>query len=409
MIPTARFRYKAMTASGGMVSGVTDAVSVAAVVEWLRGQGHFPLQAEEQTEKSWSAWLPSGLRLSRQPSNEDLAFACQSLALLLHAGLGVERSLDILVGLGEMRRLRPMLLTILGRLRGGGSFADALAGEQRLPRLLVSMVRAGELSGRLEATLSRLADHLTKASALKQAVVSALIYPAILLVTGAVSVTIILVFVLPEFAPLFESAGKEMPLSTRMVMAVGDAVGHYGWAVGLAMMGAALALHAALRRAEPRRRWDRLMLRLPILGTLLIELEMERFARTLGTLTGSGIALPTALVITRDALGNSAVAQAVSDTATSLREGQGLADRLAETGIFPALALDLIRVGEETSRLEEMLLHQADLAERSARLRIDRLLALLVPAITLVFGGIVAVIITSLSVALLGINDLAAG
>jgi general secretion pathway protein F len=402
----ASFRYKAMTEAGEVLTGVLEAPSREVLVRELQERGHYPISASDLAERNWRAWLGRDL-VRRRVSARDLALASHELAMLLHAGLALDRAIEILLGLGETRRLRQSFAAVLSRVRDGASLADALAADPIFPRLYVSMVRAGELGGNVEATLRRLADYLAKVADIRDAVLSAMVYPIMLLITAGLSIGVILVFVLPQFAPLFASTGKPPPVATQIVMAAGDILRGYWWALALAVAAAVLGLRRALARPDIRRWRDRWALRLPLLGELLLKMEMERLSRTLGTLLGNGVALPTALGVTKDTLVNSVVAAAVGETALGLREGEALADRLARTGIFPAIALDLIRVGEETGQLDAMLLRQADLAESGVRHTIDRLLALLVPGITVCLGAIIAGLIASLVTAILSINDLA--
>lgn len=401
------FRYKAMTASGAVVTGVLEARSAEAVVRQLRSQGHFPIATTDAAAKGWRAWIEGVLLMRRRGSPRDLAIGTHELAMLLHAGLPLDRALEILAAMEETKRLRAPLRGVLARVRDGMSLADALAFDRSFPRLYVSVVRAGELGGSLEATLRRLAEYLNKAAAIRDAIGSALIYPTILLATAGLSISVILVFVLPKFEPLFESAGKTLPLGTRIVMASGHLLGGYWWAMVLFAAVAGVSFRQALRAHEFRRRFDTLVLRMPLVRGLLVKMEMERFSRTLGTLLGNGVPLPTALGITKDTLANVVVAAAVAGAAVRLREGEGLAAELSRTRVFPAIALDLIRVGEETGRLDEMLLRQAELCEHGIRHAIDRLLALLVPVLTIVLGALVAGIIASLVSAILSVNDLA--
>ena len=400
----ANFRYKALTASGAVVTGTLEAPSQAAAVQQIRNLGHYPISAADAQSKSW---LGRELRLRRGPRPRDLAIATQELATLLHAGLDLDRALSILVGLGEIESLRQPLVAVLARVRGGASFADALATEPAFPKLYISMVRAGEMGGNLEATLRRLAEYLTRAYAVREAVASALVYPIILLATAGLSIIVILVFVLPNFKPLFEEAGKELPFATQVVMGVGDFLANWWWLLLFLIVAAVIGFRRWLQDGENRKRWDGFKLRMPLLGTLWIKIEVEKFARTLGTLLGNGVALPTALAMSADTLGNTVVAGAVRQTAASLREGEGLAARLARTKVFPPVALDFVRVGEETGKLDEMLLQQADLYERSVKHTVDRLLSLLVPVLTILLGMVVAGLIASILVAILSINDLA--
>ncbi len=401
------FRYKAMTSAGAVVSGTLDAPSQAAVIQQLRGQGHYPISAEP-ADGGESLWARiKEMRLSSSVSSRVLSNVTQELSALIGAGLELDRALGILVKLSNIGVLREPLLAIRARVRDGASLADAMAAEPVFPKFYVSMVRAGELGGSLDVTLRRLADYLTRTAAIRETVMSALIYPAILLLTAAMSIIVILVFVLPEFEPLFAQAGKELPLPTRIVMDVGDAVRFYWWLPVALGIGFYLWLRGALRKPEFRKRWDGAFLRLPIFGKLIAAIEIERFSRALGTLLSNGVSLTAALGHAREVLRNSTIADAVGETAKKLREGRGLAQHLAQSKVFPPLTLDLVQIGEETGRLDEMLLRQADLDEQSIKQTIDRLLALLVPCLTIVLGIVVAGLISSMLVAILGVNDLA--
>lgn len=402
------FRYKAMTSAGTVVTGVLEAPSYDVLIQALQGRGHYPISATDLAAGGWRSWLNGRLLPSRRISARELSLASHELAMLLHAGLPVDRALEILLGLGETRHLRAPLTAVLSRVRDGASLADALDADRTFPRLYVSIVRAGEMGGNLEAALRRLADYLAKVAEIREAVLSAMVYPIILLVTAGISIAVILIFVLPQFAPLFAGTGKPLPIATAVVMTAGDLLARFWWLLVLAVVAMVLAVRRVLARPGFRRRFDGLVLRLPLIGDLLLKMEMERFSRTLGTLLGNGVTLPVALGITKDTLLNRVVAAAVGETAVSLREGEGLAERLERTRLFPAIALDLIRVGEETGQLDTMLLRQAELAENSVRRTVERLLALLVPALTVFLGCVVAGLIASLMTAILSINELAA-
>jgi general secretion pathway protein F len=403
----ANFRYKAMTSAGAVVSGTLDAPSQAAVIQQLRGQGHYPISAvPDDGSESLLARLKE-LRLSKRVSSRILSTVTQELSALIGAGLELDRALGILVKLSNIGNLRQPLLAIRARVRDGASLADAMAAQPVFPKFYVSMVRAGELGGSLDVTLRRLADYLSRTAAIRETVASALVYPAILLLTAGMSIVVILVFVLPEFEPLFAQAGKTLPLPTRIVMTAGDAVRDYWWLPMIAGVGLTLWIKQALKNHAFRRRWDAAFLRLPIFGKLIAAIEIERFSRALGTLLSNGVSLTAALGHAREVLRNAMIADAVGETAKKLREGKGLAQHLAESKVFPPLTLDLVQIGEETGKLDEMLLRQADLDEQAIKQTIDRLLALLVPCLTIVLGIVVAGLISSMLVAILGVNDLA--
>ncbi|MGH6871412.1 MAG: type II secretion system F family protein [Rhizomicrobium sp.] len=396
-----------MTNAGAVVSGTLDAPSQAAVIQQLRGQGHYPISAvpADAGEDLWARL--KNLQFGRRVSSRLLSTVTQELAALISAGLELDRALGILVKLSNIGALREPLTAIRGRVRDGASLADAMAAEPAFPKFYVSMVRAGELGGSLDVTLRRLADYLSRSAAIRETVASALVYPAILLCTAGFSIVIILVFVLPEFEPLFASAGKALPLPTRIVMVIGDAVRDFWWVPVVLVIAGWFWLRQALRKPEFRKRWDGFFLKLPIFGSLLAAIEIERFSRALGTLLANGVSLTAALALAREVLHNAQIAEAVGETAKKLREGKGLAQHLAQSKVFPPLTLDLVQIGEETGKLDEMLLRQADLDEQSIKQTIDRLLALLVPCLTIVLGIVVAGLISSMLVAILGVNDLA--
>ncbi len=401
----ASFRYKAVTAAGTVTTGMVDAATRADAVNQIRGLGHLPLTTAEAGAARWRALLPSSR--PGKPSSDTIAFATQELAALLSARLPLDRALGILVELEETRRLREPLTAVLASVRDGASLADAFEATGVFSRSYVTMVRAGEFGGNLEATLKRLSDYLARASAVRDTVVSAMIYPSVLLATAGLSVVFVLMFVLPQFAPLFEQSGKPLPFPTVVALALGDFLTNYWWLLGILGAAGFLGLKRAAATPAFRRARDRIALRLPLIGDLVLKTQIERFSRMLGTLLANGVPLPQGLLLARDTLTNAVIADAAGETAARLKEGEALAARLRQTGIFPPLALDMIRVGEETGALEEMLLKQADLYEREVRHAIDRLLSLLVPVMTVVMGLIVAGLIASILLAILSINDLA--
>jgi general secretion pathway protein F len=255
--------------------------------------------------------------------------------------------------------------------------------------------------------MKRLADYMTRSAAIRDAIISALVYPTILLVSACVSIVVILFFVLPEFEPLFADAGEKMPLAARIAMGIGDIARAYWWLFVLVAAGATVWFRRAMRQNAFRTGVHARLMRLPVLGELLRSLEIERFMRSAGTSLEIGVALPTALTLAHDVLWLAPIADAVAATAVSLREGESLSLKLEETGVFPASALDLVRVGEETGKLDEMLLRQADFDEQRIRHRVDRLLAMLVPMLTIVLGLVIAGLIASMLSAILSVNDLA--
>jgi general secretion pathway protein F len=400
-----RFHYRALSAAGELVSGELDGPDAEAVIAQLHARALLPIDATERhaEAKPILAWRHDSARL---PGSE-LALFSQQLARLLKAGLPLDRALDILAAIAG-RRAGLVVRRILDRVRDGASLSEAIAAQRgSFPSTYVSMVRAGEAGGALPPVLTRVADFLLRNEAMRQRVVSASIYPAILLVAATISVALVLTVVLPQFEPMFREAGVALPLSTRIVMAAGAALQQYGWMLLLTLAGGALAWHRAMRRPELAARRDRALLAVPLLGGLITRFEVGRFCRTLGVLLSGGVPAPRALALCGGAVGNRTIAAAIETAATRFSHGEGLSSPLERTGRFPSLSLQLIRIGEETGRLEEMLTEVADLYDQEVQRSLDRLLALLVPVITVTMGLVVAFIIAAVMTALISVNDLA--
>jgi general secretion pathway protein F len=401
------YRYKAIAATGGTVNGCIEAASEALLAEQLRARGQYPVSATLADAQPRFEQLAALLRLRATPSPRALTIATQELAALLSAGLTLDRALGALVGLSDIGSLQAPLAQVRQRVRDGASFAAALEREDVFPAFYVNMVRAGETGGTLEHTLSRLADYLSRSAAIRDAVASALVYPSILLATAFGSIGVILFFVLPEFWPLFADAGHALPWSARVLMDISDELHGYWWLILSSLVLGIAGVRRALQ-SPPVRIWrDRQLLALPVLGETLKAMEIERFCRTLGTLVANGVALPAAVTLSAEVLWNKVLHDAVAGAARGLREGERLSQRLAATEAFPGLTLDLIRIGEETGKLDAMLLKQADLDEHRVRHAVDRLLAMLVPVLTILLGFLVAGMIATMLVAILSVNDLA--
>jgi general secretion pathway protein F len=233
------------------------------------------------------------------------------------------------------------------------------------------------------------------------------VYPVILVVIAGLSVTLLLAFVVPQFAEMFQDMGQELPLATRVVIAAGDVISGYWWAMLAVALGLALWVRARLAIPEVRRAWDQRLLRLPLVGDLVAKVQTARFARTLSTLVENGVSLLRALNLVKDVLSNRVVAEAVETAADKLTHGRGLADPLMEQEVFPRLALQMIKVGEESGQLEMMLNKVADMYDQEVRAAVKRMLTLLEPVLIVGLGVIVASIIVSILVAILGMNELA--
>lgn len=407
------FRYKAVDAAGEISIGDLEAPQQSEVVERLRDLGLMPIRVEAAQPGSASA-APSNRRevsewFRRRTVNQDdvLAFT-RELATLLKAGLPLDRALQVLINLAPVGPLRDIQQRIRDELRGGAALSQALDAQKgSFSRFYVNIVRAGEAGGALPVVLGRLAEFLERSRDLGDTVKSALIYPAILVVVSVAALMALLIFVVPQFQQMFQEAGKALPLATQIVIAVGEYLRHYWWTLVLGALALRLWWRGQMARPKSRERWDGRALSLPLVGDLIAKVETARLARTLGTLLGNGVSLLNGLLIVKETLSNTVLSKALDGVIVKLREGRGLGQPLLECGRFPPLAIHMILVGEETGRLEEMLLRVAEVYDREVQNAVKRMLALLEPALILGLAVMVGTIILSILVAVLSVNDLA--
>jgi general secretion pathway protein F len=399
-----RFIYRAVKFDGEEVEGEYDAVDEAALIRQLQAEGLIPLKTRPA----------GGLRARftiRQHHHDLTAKEIESLtrqlATLLQSGLTLDRSLQILSELSSTNRLAKVLLELQDRVRGGSTFAAALAARDgQFPKLYINMVRAGEMSGALDEVLSRLADYLERNGELRATVVSALIYPAILLVIALLSVILLLVFVVPQFTVLFDDMGAALPFLTRIVVGTGELFRHYWWALLVIIAIIAVWAERWLLQSENRRRFDYRLMTLPLIGDLIWKMETARFCHTLSTLLKNGLPLLNGLGLAKEVVGNQKIVDGLTTASDELRHGRGIAGPLAHHGVLPQLALQMLRVGEESGTLDTMLMKVADIFDRETRSSVQRLLTLLEPVLIIGLGMIVAGIIISILMAILGANEL---
>lgn len=405
----ALYRYQAVTLAGATEAGDIDAPTPAAVAERLHERGLIPLRIEptDAQRPAASMSLPLWGRANTvRPA--DVAVFTQELATLLRAGLPLDRSLEILISLAASEPVRALLSQVRDDVRGGASLSAAMEARRGVfSRFYISMLRAGEAGGALDVVLERLSEFMERSRELRETVQSALIYPAILVAVAVLSVVVLLVWVVPQFSAMFESSGKALPLPTQIVIAAGDFVAHWWWALILGGAGLWWWFSRQMQQPDSRLAWDRRFLRLPLLGDLIAKVEVARMSRTLGTLLGNGVSLLTALSIVRETLGNRVLSESLGAVAAQLKEGKGLGKPLMQTGLFPKLSVHMVMVGEETGKLQEMLLRVADVYDREVRSAVKRMLSLLEPVLILGLGLVIGAIIMSILVAILSVNDLA--
>ena len=389
----ALYRYKALNTRGEMLDGQMEAGSDAEVALRLQEQGHLPVEARLASEGGLDpAWRT--LFKPKPFAGQRLVQFTQQLATLLGAGQPLDRALTILLELPEDESARRTIADIRDAVRGGAALSTALERQHgTFSRLYVNMVRAGEAGGSLHDTLARLADYLERTRALKGRVVNAMIDPAILLVLVGFSVLFLLGYVVPQFAAMYESLDADLPFFSTLILALGLFV--RDWWLLLVVVPALALWWFDRRRRDPatREALDAWLLRQRFAGPLVAKLETARLARTLGTLLKNGVPLLSALGIARNVLDNRTLAADVDAAAEEVRNGIGLSVALARGKRFPRLALQMIQVGEESGALDAMLLKTADTFEQETSLALDRMLAALVPVVTVAMALIVGVVI----------------
>jgi type II secretion system protein F len=397
------FTYRAADRRGQTIDGVMEAADSRAVIDRLRKEAYFPIKVSAQGERAPLFSLGGGSRVRHR----DLLALTQMLATLFEAGLPLDRALSILEELAATPRVKTIVADLLHSVRGGSSLSEALAKHHPRPfsRLYINMVRAGEKGGVLEVSLRRLAEFLEARAAFNEAVVSALAYPLVITFVGAAAIIFLMTFVIPRFATIFNDLGQAIPLPTQILMAVSAALQSYWWVGATLAMAGVLAWRMWTGTPHGRASWDQFVLRLPIVGRLALKVETARFARTLGTMLKSGVPVLGAMAVVGDMMSNQAVGGAVGRVAEGVKRGGTLAAGMQEHTAFPSLAVHMVRVGEETGRLEEMLLKVADTFETDVRSELKRVLGLLEPAIIVGMGVLVAFIVVAMLLAIFSINE----
>jgi general secretion pathway protein F len=402
----ATYRYRAATAGGQLRTGILEGASRADAIERVKRLGLMPIETVETSSK---AGAEPAIRLNSQ-TRRGIVNAVSELAVLLNAGLALDRALGVCVENIVRPSVKAVFAKLRDRVRHGASLAKAMQESNgAFSPMASAMAEAGEASGQLDTSLARLAETMERAETLRQTIVSSMVYPVLLIVIATSVILLMLLFVVPQFESLFTDTGAKLPFMTQVVMGASHVVKNYGIVGALGVVAMVFVLLRWLKQPAVRRVVDRQLLNLPVLGPVIKNAETARFARTLGSLLDGGVPLPSALAIAQRAIVNRHMSEAVDKVSSGLRQGGGLSTPLAQTGLFPPMALSFLRTGEETAQLGLMLGRLADVLDREVRNSIQRLIAVMTPVITVAMGAIVATVIASIMSAILGFNDLAVG
>ncbi|OGP41564.1 MAG: type II secretion system protein GspF [Deltaproteobacteria bacterium GWD2_42_10] len=399
-----QFTYQAIDNQGAVISGSMDVMDERALVDKLQAMGYYPLKVarpEEKKKSPFFQFLPSGVS-----QNDIIAFTHQ-LSTMLNAGLPLDRSLAILSELEENKILKGIISELYKGIQAGKPLAQSMAAYPKVfSGIYTNLLKAGEASGTLEPALARLTRFLEESQHLRDEIKSALIYPALLTTVGGAAVAVMLVFVIPRFSEIFSDMGGVLPLPTRILMGISSFIVNYWWAIFGIMAAAAIGLIRYIKTDAGRLMWDSIKLKIPMFGMLHLKAVVSRFARTLGTLLQSGLPITEAMKITKDTMGNAYLNQSMSPVIDGIKRGRGIARPLKDMGRFPALSIHLITVGEETGKLDDMLIKLAEAYETDLRTSTKRFVSLLEPALILIMGAIVGFIVLSMLLAIFSINEI---
>lgn len=413
--------WRAATAAGKVEEGRLSALSSAAALKQLRDQGLTPLRIDDAatapaagvsvgaTKEGGGGLASPKTRQVKGPVNAaDVLALTSELAIMLRAGLALDNALRVLIDMSHKPSVAALVQGILDAVKGGTPLSRSLAPHRGLfGDFYINMVRSGEVSGQMSAVLDRLVEHMERQRALRESVISATIYPAILLGVAVLSLISMLGFVVPQFEKLFTDMGDALPMPTRIVMGMGHVFKQYGLVIAILAVGGGALLLRWLRSPSGRAWWQSRLLRVPLIGSLTRKYQLTLFSRSLGTLLGNGVPMLTALHIATDTVGNTVLQQALARVAPIVKEGGKVVQAVAAIGIFEPLAVNLIRVGEETGRIGPMMLELSNILNRDVETGIKRLLTLVEPVLILVLGVLIAAIIVSILLGILSINDLA--
>jgi general secretion pathway protein F len=399
--------YKVVNQQGKIEQGIRETVNENKLLLELQGQGLIPIKISISKPTSL---LGFRVGVSKPKlSTKDIVKFTSELATLVESGLPLDRSLTILIQLTEDNlKLNAVALNVLERIKAGKSLADSLEMENDVfSKFYLNMIRAGEMGGDLGGVLHKLFDYLERSQALKEKVTTALIYPGVLLIMSIVSILVMLTFVVPQFRDMFESAGQALPLPTQIVVAVADAIRNDWWIVLLVVIVIWQLIKWQLANPLRKQDFDGYLLKMPLFGEIILIKEVAVFTRTLGTLLGNGVSILKSMVIVKEIIINKVLIELVDKAEMQVKEGKNLSIALAKLELFPKLAIQMIKMGEETGRLEEMLIKVADIYDKQLSNSIQRMLALLEPVLIIFLGLMIGGIIVSILLAILSVNDLA--
>lgn len=395
------FKYRLLSTSSGVIEGEKEAVSKVDLINELRKSGHVILSIQ-QVEKN----KRFGFLLNRANKKAVLPFTME-LATLLEGGIPIDKSLSILIAAQENKPMRAVVEDLLNGVKSGKSFAEALTNHIKLfSSVYINMIRAGEEGGVLAQVLKRLGAFQEKLQKTRGEIISAMIYPMLLTATGIISVGALVIYVIPKFAQIFEGVGISLPFSTTVVLGLSRFSIRYGWLFVIAVIVGMFLYKRAMKDNQTSIKLDQKKLKMPFVGNLIWKVQISRFARTLGTLLENGVPLLKSMDIVKDVISNRYLADILGSVKQNVKDGAGLTVSLAKRGFLPEIAVHLLKVGEETGRLDHMLLKVADNFDADVEQRMKRIITMVEPMLILLMGGVIGIVVVSMLTAIMSVNDI---
>ncbi len=409
------FSYKASDAAGNVFKGTIEAAEEKEAAAKLSAMNYIPIriQASARSLKRSRFQLDGSINLNinvsrmfQRVTSKDVMMFTLDLHALLTAGLPVDKALSLLINVAEKEKFKEVVSALLKSVQSGNSLSEALAVYPNIfPMLYINMVKAGETGGVLPLVLERLGTFLENSQDLKDYIKSAMVYPLFLVFVGGISIIIMLAFVVPKFAIIFSDLGQAMPFSTQLLLGISHGLRDFWWLI-IAVVGTIVYLSKKyVQTPEGRLKTDRMKVNSPVIGTLVKSVEAARFTRTLGTLINSGVPILQALRLVQEIITNRLIAGELETVYHRVKEGDSLSAPLLQADIFPPLAVQMISVGEQTGKLDEMLLRVAENYEKMVRNMIKRFVSLLEPVMILAMGLMVGFIVISMLLAVFSMND----
>lgn len=392
------FKYKEIDKNGRITEGEMKAASQEEVVNNIRKKGSTPIKVEQMEQKSQPITFGGKIKL------RDLSVYCKQLHTMLNAGMPMTTALNVLEGQSENKKLKIISAEMQSKVQSGSVLSEAMLDHQKaFPPLLITMVQAGEMTGKMDEVLGRMAEHYEKENKIRSKIKGAMIYPMVLGFLAVVVVIVMLTFIMPQFVGMFESSGEELPALTKGLLSLSNSLRNYGlfYLVGLIVF--IVGIRQVAKTNEGKRFFDRLKMRIPVISGPIRKIATSRFTRTLSTLLSSGIPIIQSLSASAGVTNNTIVVEGVDGVVEDIKKGMGISHLLKQMGFFPPMMISMLGIGEETGELESMLSKTADFYDEELDASISKLLSILEPVLILVMGGIVGTIVIAIMMPILNL------